>query len=853
MVTAFTYSIDETAFIPKRNERSELVHSRMSAGKARINTPLLAAERKPYEQLRIQGLSWGMIPFILGKSLAEKKLKKISINIRRLVEIMYASGSLNEITMLSASAEAGKKIHQQYQNRGIEEYQAEVMLKKEFNGEFICLNVNGRADGVFQDFDRHFHIEEIKSVKMEVEFIPDEGFPVHWAQLYFYGWLFCLTEDLECITLDLLYFSRTSKSEKILTKDFTRKELSDICLPLVESYMEWLNKLEERRTRVFSSISEMDFPFKDFRPGQRELSKIAYRGIRDHKIIYLQAATGIGKTMAFIFSALKALAEEFTEKLFFLTAKNAGSLAAEKALEFVKKSGIDISWILITAKAKICFLLENEDFSRPPCSPEVCKYAKNYFDKLPGALEEIFENSDFPRSRIEELAEKHELCPFEYSLDLSLYCDFVIADYNYAFDFASGLKRYFKGGKRPYTLLIDEAHNIIPRARSMYSAELNKKNILKARREGHSSEQKILSRLNTWLLSIKNEIGPWHEKVEENCPDSLFEIVDKCVSQLEALNERGQPFSISVLQLYWELTAFLRILDFYDGSYRTLIKTDKSNIIISLLCIDPSQHLERILKKQDSSLFFSATLEPVNYTASLITPELGTEYYNIPSPFKKENCLQIIDTSLSTRWRDRKNSYSKYAELTASLREAVSGNMMIFSPSFAFQDELLNQLDLFDKEGSLKSEKGNIQIQRSGMTAKERNQFLDSFEGSSVCGFCVIGGSFTESVDLIGSKLIGVLIFGLGLPQVNLVTKTYSTYFEGKFNDGYNYAYTYPGITRILQAAGRVIRSSGDKGFIYLADDRYGSSLYRKLIPEHWDPVYCEENSGVLELFEKFR
>jgi DNA excision repair protein ERCC-2 len=751
------------------------------------------------------------------------------MNVRALAEYLFQEGSIGQVTPAGTAAQQGMKAHKKVQGRGIPGYRAEVELTRLFPGGRLDLELSGRADGVYER-DGLTHIEEIKSTARELSALRADGNPAHAAQLALYGWLCCLERGLENVALDLVYVHRRSEEERVFSKVRTIGQLEESCGPPVSAFLSWLDGNEGYRQDLRDELVVFHFPFADFRAGQRDAATEVFRTIRDGGTLFLQAPTGIGKTMAVLYPALKALGQGHAEKLFFLTAKNAGAVAAERALSMVASALPHLRWISITAKSKICFLTSEEGDERPPCDPAVCPYARDYFVKVKTALLELFNHTRFTRPLIEELARKHEVCPFELSLDLSASCDVIVADYNYAFDYGARLKRFFMKGKTSFVFLVDEAHNLVDRARSMYSASLSKRRILEARRASTAPEKKIVTALNAALLGLKKEYPVGHEEARKTIPAGIEATVLKTIDDLEILIDGGASLSTQALALFWDLCRLRTVLEHYDESYRTIVSSRAHDFALDFLCIDPSVQLEDILLEQRASIFFSGTLAPASYFTKLIAPNMKPDFFDVPSPFPPENCAYLVHDGLSTRWKDREGNLARYAQAVLEAFGAVLGNQIVFSPSFAFQDALLSRL----LDGDLAPE-GWV-IQKPGMSRRERDKFVAAFErgGTGVRGFAVSGGSFSESIDLAGDMLVGALIFGVGLPQVNVFNDTCREYFEAKLGNGYAWAYLYPGLNRVLQAAGRVIRSEQDRGFVCLIDERYGTSEYRRLLPEHW-------------------
>jgi DNA excision repair protein ERCC-2 len=758
------------------------------------------------------------------------------INVRALAEHLFQEGSIGPIPPPGTSALEGMKAHKKLQERGIPGYRAEVELARLFAGERLDLQISGRADGIYEK-EGLTHIEEIKSTRRELSGLRAERTPAHSAQLALYGWLYSLEKGLDRVALDLVYVHRVSQVVRVFSLVRTVGDLAESYGPAVSAFLAWLDGHEGYRTDLSRELSALSFPFPDFRPGQREAGREVFRAIRDKGTLFLQAPTGIGKTIAVLYPALKALGQSHAGKIFFLTAKNAGAAAAETALSMIAPALPHLRWISITAKSKICFLTSEEGNERPPCDPEICPFARDYFVKARKAVLELFNHGSFTRALVEELARKHQVCPFELSLDLSVYCDVVVGDYNYAFDYGARLKRFFAVGKTSFVFLVDEAHNLVDRARSMYSATLSKRRILEVRRASTPAEKKILAGLNSSLLAVKKEYPAGQEAARQTVPAGLGETVTRTIDDFESLMDGGAALSSPALELFWELYRLGTVLGHYDESYRTIVSSRAHDFTLDFLCVDPSSQLQQTLADQRASIFFSGTLTPAAYFMKLIAPDMKAEFFDVPSPFPPENCAHLVHDGLSTRWKDRERNVWRYARIVLEAFGAVNGNQIVFSPSFAFQDALLARL-----LGEEVAPAGWV-IQKPGMTAQEKDDFVAAFERGEggVRGFAVAGGSFSESIDLAGERLVGVLIFGVGLPQVNIFNDTSRDFFEAKLGNGYAWAYLYPGLNRVLQAAGRVIRSEADRGFVCLIDERYATREYRRLLPEHWEPRLIHE------------
>ncbi|MBL8965907.1 MAG: hypothetical protein JNG85_02795 [Spirochaetaceae bacterium] len=775
----------------------------------------------------------------------------VKLSVRSLSERLFQEGDLGEAAPTGRAASLGREAHVRLQARGIEGYRAEVELSRGFPGAHVTLELSGRADGVYEA-EGLVHLEEIKSTGLDPETLAPDRNPAHVAQLGLYAWLYALAEGAQELSLDLVYVHRGSGRTKVFASVLSRGELEERYGKAVSAFLAWLDGLAARRAALDAALEDLAFPFPDFRSGQREAAREVFRTIRDGGNLFLQAPTGIGKTMAVLYAGLKALGRGHADKLFFFTAKSSGAAAAEKALGILASGLVGLRWIGITAKGKICFMREAEGAAgdegprgwRPPCDAARCAYARDYFAKARAALAELGEHGSFPRAAVEELARRHQACPFELSLDLSLHCDVVVADYNYGFDPAVRLKRYFLQGKTGFAFLVDEAHNLVDRSRAMHSGGLSKRRVLEARRAAAPAEKKILAGLNAALLALRKEIPANYEETRTAPPARLAEALEKTVDGLDALLEKGPPLSAPVLELYWDLVRLSGVLSRYDASsHRTLVSNRPGDFRLDFLCVDPSGPLSEVLGDQKAAVFFSATLAPPKYFMRLLAPDPAARFVDLPSPFPPENCAYLAHCRVSTRWKDRERNLGPYAEIVGRAFEAVAGNLLVFSPSFAFQEALLSRL-LGESEMP-----ATWTAQGPGMSEAERGAFVAAFERErGTRGFAVSGGAFAESVDLVGERLVGVIVFGVGLPQVNAANNLHRDFFEAGFGDGYDWAYLYPGVNRIIQAAGRVIRSETDRGFVLLVDERYASPQYRRLLPAHWELKTLRDPAGLAAL-----
>jgi DNA excision repair protein ERCC-2 len=639
-------------------------------------------------------------------------------------------------------------------------------------------------------------------------------------------------ENLSEIRIHLTYYHLDSQMEKTFERHFTSTELEAFFQDLITPYMVWFRKLWERKKQRDQSIQVLDFPFDNYRKGQREMAVAVYKAIRDNDRLYVQAPTGIGKTIAALFPAVKAIGLGLADKIFYLTAKTPGRFAAEETLENIRRAGLQFKSITLTAKEKICFC--------PPanCNPEDCVFARNYFGKVKKALEEIDRYDSFNRPLIEQIARTYEICPFEFSLDLALWMDCIICDYNYVFDPRVYLRRFFDFSTDSYVFLVDEAHNLPDRARSMYSAELNKKTVLSLRRalKEHLPELvKKLSAINKILLEKRKAClaEDLDALVEGEPPEKLLKAVWEFSVKAEGwlvLNQSAD-FRQELLEFYFTCVNYLRIAEKFDTFYVSYFEPrGKADLIAKLFCLDPAPMLAAPLDRSLSTIFFSATLLPLDYYKHLLTGSVDYPQYTFRSPFPLENSRLLIQDRISTKYRQREDSYLPIASVIESICGAKPGNYMVYFPSYAYMAAVLELVkEHFPSE--------QILVQDRGMTETEREAFLAQFSTDNpdtLIGFAVMGGIFGEGIDLVGERLIGVVVVGVGLPQLGLERDLIRNYFDEHSGSGFAYAYQYPGFSRVLQATGRVIRSETDRGIIVLIDERFTHSRYRRLFPTHW-------------------
>lgn len=781
----------------------------------------------------------------------EKKEEKVRISVRNLVEFILREGDLDSRQGGGADKEAmllGGRIHRKIQRQMGSGYHAEVPLQIVVPCEKLDIVVEGRADGIIEE-DGRTAVDEIKGILQDLDLIKEPK-KVHLAQAKCYAYIYAGKKELSEIGVQMTYCQMETEEVKRFYQTFSYEELKKWFLDLVHQYEKWAVFQIEWRQKRNQSIKQVEFPF-GYREGQKDLVVSVYRSILRKKKLFIQAPTGVGKTMATVFPAVKAVGEELANQIFYLTAKTITRTVAEKAFLTLKEQGLAYKVITLTAKEKICFCEKAE------CNPDACPYAKGHFDRVNDAVFDMLTHTDdMSRDQIESYARKHTVCPFEMALDLSVWTDAVICDYNYVFDPNAHLKRFFgEGAKKEYLFLIDEAHNLVERGRAMYSASICKENFLEVRKAVKEEDAKLgkaISGCNEQLLALKREC-PGHalySSVSHLVP-RLMNVMTEMERFLEECSQ--EEIREKVLDLYFEVRDFLSIHDKLDENYMIYTElTEEGKFYVWLFCVNPAVNLSEYLNYGVSTIFFSATLLPIQYYKKLLSTQTDDYAVYAHTPFPEENKKVLIGSDVTTRYTRRSEEmYERYARYMLETVRKKQGNYLAFFPSYRF----LN--DVYEAFLTLRREKEEIfcLIQDPGMTEEEREEFLNYFEeerDGTLIGFCVMGGIFSEGIDLTEERLIGTWIVGTGLPQVCLERELLKQYFDEKGMSGFEYAYLYPGMNKVLQAAGRVIRTDTDRGMIFLLDDRFLLRQYRAVFPREWSKATSIRLSQTAEVVAEF-
>lgn len=747
----------------------------------------------------------------------------IRISVRALAEFALEGGDLWLSGQAVTRMQDGVRGHQAVQNAYGEDFQREVPIRLDFERAGISFSLFGRMDGLSRSLDAPL-IEEIKTTALPPESIDADDYPVHWAQAMIYAHMLLQNEGGEQAQVRLTYYNLSGRRASF-TRNFTKEALQQKFEEWLNPYVQWTRAILDDRVRMEPGLSALRFPFEHFRAGQRTFSAHGYVALRDGKNLLCQAPTGIGKTAASLFPALKAMSAGLVDTVFYLTARTTARLAAQQALEKMRGQGLVLRSVTLTARDKIC------PCPGCRCRPDECERARGYYDRRRRALYDALKLERLERGDIEELAGRHQLCPFELSLDLSEIAQVVICDYNYAFDPWVKLRRYFME-KGNYALLVDEVHNLPDRAREMYSAQLDEKALRALRREtgriwGRKSP--LYRCFSSFIHALSDYLKPLEQPATlKEKPDALLKSANHFVETARPLMEGAGSLHEALNLAVLDALRFARVGENFAAE-RYAVMCDQNKI--KLWCYDPSNFLRDCLSKVRGAVMFSATLSPMRYYADLcgLDLEKGDALLSLPSPFPPENLL-VMRLPLSTRFNDRARSLDELAQALLGLVRSRTGNYLCCFPSHAYMRALAERLEP-ELDGV------RLLVQQGEMDDAAREEFLNAFQPrpqQTLLGCVVMGGVFSEGVDLPGDRLSGAAIVGVGLPQLCPELDALRAQYAERGLDGFRCAYQYPGLCRVLQAAGRVIRTEQDRGALLLVDDRYFRADYQALFPPHW-------------------
>ena len=761
--------------------------------------------------------------------------KELRLSVHELVDFLFRTGDIDNRIFNAETMKEGSNIHSWFQSLQKQDYISEYQVFEKFKIDDYEISLEGRADGVIIEKDNLF-IDEIKSTIADLEEFYEEHKKWHLAQAICYGFIIAKEKNIDIVNIRLTYINQVDRS--ILKKDFsfTRDKLEKEVESYLKDYISFYEQIEKHIEKRNLSAQNIKFPFSEYRNGQKEMIKYSYGVIKNGGILFCEAPTGIGKTMSTIYPAIKSFASTNNDKIFYLTAKNSGKESAYKAVNILKDNGMILKSIVLTAKDKICFC------KGKACNPDECIFAKGYYSKIKDAIAYVFNKYDVLNyDSISTIASSFGICPFEFQLDMSLYFDIIVCDYNYFFDPIVYLKRFFETNPFKVVALIDEAHNLINRAQGMYSGKIDYALFLKAKKSLSKCEDKTMKRA---LKSLAKQLKLFEEyedgetlipRLEQKLLNSIenFLIASSSYRKKtkDIVSDEFKDFSM-------ELNRFYRLLDFYnDSSVIYIAKNGKNNYFLNLFCLDPSRFIMQSLHQAKSKIIFSATLTPIDYYIEGIGGNESNPVLSLKSPFNINNLCLMVAPNISTSYKNRKDTLKTVAEYIKEAIKGCVGNYFVYVPSYEYLDMILPYLSDFD---------GDLIVQEKDMNDYQRDEFLSKFldkPTKTTIGLVILGGAFGEGVDLVSERLIGVVIVGVGLPQICYERNLIKDYFNEKNKMGYKFSYIYPGINKIMQAVGRVIRSETDRGIALLIDDRYLTSDYNSLFHQKWKNYHVVTSS----------
>ncbi len=778
-------------------------------------------------------------------------MHQIKISVRELIEYVLRSGDISAVFLSSKRMSDGVKAHQKFQKAAGETYEQEVSISHEVEYEDVHLLLSGRMDGLIR-VDDIVLIDEIKSTGRSLDDLSGDHV-LHWAQVWMYAYMYAHQEGLKQVITRLTYIELESFKIKQFEALKTFEELEVFFYEVIHKYVGWAKKQNAWQEVSRASMRAIEFPFGDYRKGQKQLMSSVYKTIEEKKILFSRAPTGIGKTIATLFPAIKSLGHEKCDKIFYLTAKSIGKEVVVDTLGALESKGLMIKRVVITAKDKTCLN------TKKACNPEECPYARGHFDRINEVLEKMYvEHHLFNREVIERYAEAYRVCPYELSLDLALFCDVIICDYNYVFDPSAMLKRFFLEETERYVLLIDEAHNLVDRAREMYSATLDKQKVMTLKKKVKDIDARLykyFNQLNKVLIERRKKCdqqaeGCYSDKeMPEDCEEALRGILFR-TEKIFPLHKKWEHMD-ELLDFYFDSYDFVKKSELYDEKYITYNEKTSRNFQVKMFCMDPSRNIQLAIGKMQGVVYFSATLLPMNYYVSILGGDETSYGLSIPSPFDREKLCLLIDKSVSTKFARRENSIQPIVDKIDQITNPKKGNYMVFFPSYKYMTDVYETY--MDQYDSVRKE---VIIQSRALDEGAKEEFIGAFHTNrdkTLIAFVVLGGMFGEGIDLTGEKLSGAIIVSVGLPQICYERNLIKRHFDVISGSGYEYAYVYPGLNKVMQSAGRVIRTVNDQGLVVLIDERFNQPYYQSLFPQEWQhPLVLKKEDDLERVVEAF-
>ncbi|GAB6384682.1 ATP-dependent DNA helicase [Enterococcus cecorum] len=771
--------------------------------------------------------------------------KKVSV--RELVAFVHNEESIDNRKQSNHTALEGSKIHRKLQQSMDENYQSEVSLKTVYQGKQFDIQLEGRCDGIWQK-ENQIIIDEIKTGEHTFEQLEDATMQLFMAQAKIYAYIYALQEKLEEVVVMVRYFCTQDEKIDEYQNQYSFDELNDYYQETMKEYEKWLIFLDKYRQNRQKKLQALQFPYNNYRKGQRELSIAVYHTLSQEKCLFMEAPTGTGKTLSTLFPALKAMGEYNQGRIFYLTAKTITRQVALDTMKLFEDQQSEIKTIEISAKEKICFMNECK------CNPDYCPFAKNYYQKQKLAIWDLLNNGHFySREQISEVAKKYECCPFELSLDLSLYSDVIVCDYNYLFDPQVYLKRFFEFEETDSYFLVDEGHNLISRAREMYSKALSLqliKDFKKLLPKHYRKHHKILQQFIEYCEESRKLLKDRDYLFQKELPDKLIDLGYRWSEYFrDFLLELKDEIPTWLQNLYFDLMSFLKISEYYDDHFSFLVELVKHELQFKIFCLDPAHFIKQKLDFGKGSVLFSATLSPVQYYQNLLVGHTDDLTFRQSSPFNQNQFQVLVSDYLPMTYKYRSQVVDSLCELIKKATDIKAGNYFCFFPSFSYMEEVYQRyIQLYPE--------AEVLIQSRELKDVEKEAFLANFQAQNeqvVLGFCVLGGVFSEGIDLKKNRLIGSIIVSVGLPQISKEQEELKKYFDEKNQQGFYYIYQLPGFNKIMQAAGRVIRTEEDRGVILLIDQRFSRKDYMQLYPTHWSKgVVVRDLNSMLNQLKQF-
>ena len=755
-------------------------------------------------------------------------MAEYTVAVKVLAEFCHREGDIDHRFTPSPTGSQGTEGHQRCYRRRPASYQPEYPVAIDTEWGAGLLRVQGRADGY--DSERAL-VEEIKTCRVDPARIPASVTRLHLAQGRLYAGLIAKQEDLPGLTVQLTWLQLDEDKEYPLEQFYTRAELDQFLQQTLSSYAGWLAQLAESVRLRDLGLASMAFPYVDFRAGQRQIAELVYKCVDQSGQLLLEAPTGIGKTAAVLFPAIKGLATDKHDRVIFTTAREVGRRTAEDTLRHFGSKGWCGSSLTLTARDKVCFS------PGKACHGDDCPFARGYYDRLPAAREAALSKRQLNREAIELLAREHDICPYQLALDMVDWVDVVVADLHYVYSLTAGLSERASSDQNRWTVLIDEAHNLPGRARDMYRASLAKTELMHARLNTRGPVKSALDRINRVFLTLQK--GQWDEPdydCSTSIPEKMLLALQDFVSaagEALAADPMVMQRNPGLLDFYFQVLQFLRVADQWGDEFRfeKTRGTGKQSLRLTLNCLDPARLLAQRQNHMHASIAFSATLSPTDWLRPALGYADSAVCRQLASPFAPEQLAVSLETGIDTRYKHRGATLGALSSRITEWLEQQPGNCIVYFPSYRYLQDCLSLLQSNEQMTAGRT----LWIQGASADPAEREALLPLLQARrDVAAFCMLGGIFGEGVDLPGDALASVVIVGVGLPQVNRQTEQLREHFQAVYSRGFEFAYLYPGLQKVNQAMGRVVRGTTDRGHALLIDNRYGQRDYRSLLAPWW-------------------